>query len=98
MKATKIYYKKLSSLGNYENEEIGIEIQVEESEKASDVLKKAKQFVEGFSGKDEKEEEYNRALRVLKQKDNYPYKTVMDAQEIVEEYEKEDKGPEDLPF
>ena len=45
MKATKITYSRLISTGNYENSKIEIEMQVEEGEKAVDVLRAAKEFV-----------------------------------------------------
>ena len=38
MKATKIYYQKCFNLGNYQNEVVGIELEVGEGEKASDKL------------------------------------------------------------
>ena len=46
MKATKIYYQKCFNLGNYQNEVVGIELEVGDGEKAVDVLEKAKQFVD----------------------------------------------------
>ena len=46
MKATKIYYQKCFNLGNYQNEVVGIELEVGDGEKAIDVLEKAKQFVD----------------------------------------------------
>jgi hypothetical protein len=53
MKATKIYYKELRTFGQYNNREIGIELEVQEGEKAADVLKKAKLFAQlALSGAD----------------------------------------------
>lgn len=48
MKATKIYYKELRTCGNYNNKEVGIELEVEDGEKAADVAKKAKLFVQSI--------------------------------------------------
>ena len=45
MKATRIIYSRLISKGNYENAKIEIEIEVEDGEKAVDVLREAKRFV-----------------------------------------------------
>ena len=45
MTAKTITYKRLFNLGNYEHEEIGIEIEVDEGEYAMDVVSKAKEFV-----------------------------------------------------
>lgn len=45
MKATKVTYSKMFNLGSYEHEEISIEIEIEQGEKAQDVLELAKKFV-----------------------------------------------------
>lgn len=49
MKATKIYYQKCFNLGNYQNEVIGIELEVEAGEKASKVMEMARHFVNSES-------------------------------------------------
>ena len=46
MKVKEIFYSKKFNLGNYEMEEIGIVLIPDEGEKAADVVKKAKSFVE----------------------------------------------------
>lgn len=98
MKATKIYYKRLFSLGNYQNEEIGIEIEIEDGEKAIDVLQKAKQFVTGLDPKNENERKYNDAVEILRNKEDYSYKKVINAQEVVRIYDANKDSIEDLPF
>jgi hypothetical protein len=98
MKATKIYYKRLFSLGNYQNEEIGIEIEIEEGEKAVDVLQKAKLFVSGLDPKNENERKYNEAIDILKYKENYAYKKVIESEEIVRIYEANKESKDELPF
>lgn len=50
-KTLSVYYERTFNLGNYESEKIGIELSVEEEEKAGDVLQKAKEFVESKSSK-----------------------------------------------
>jgi len=96
MKATKIYYKKLFNLGNFQNEEVGIEIEIEEGEKAADVLKKAKQFVNDVDPKNEKEREYIDACEILKNKNAWNYQKVIEAEEIVKRYDEEKE--DELPF
>lgn len=98
MKAKKIYYKRLFSLGNYQNEEIGIEIEIEDGEKAIDVLQKAKQFVTGLDPKNENERKYNDAVEILRNKEDYSYKKVINAQEVVRIYDANKDSIEDLPF
>ena len=46
MKVLKINYSKVFSLGNYENEKIGIEIEINEGEDATIAMAAAKKFVE----------------------------------------------------
>jgi hypothetical protein len=46
MKAKTVRYEKKFNLGNYETEVVGIELELNEGEKASDALALAKKFVE----------------------------------------------------
>lgn len=98
MKATKIYYKKLFSLGNYQNEEIGIEIEIEPGERAADVLQKAKMFVNGLNPVNQAKINYEKSLAILENKDVYQYKLVKDAEEFVAKYNAEQAESDDLPF
>ena len=98
MKATKIYYKKLFNLGSYQNEEIGIEIEIEPGERAADVLQKAKMFVNNFNPVNQAKINYEKSLAILENKDVYQYKLVKDAEEFVEKYNAEQAKSEDLPF
>jgi len=99
MKATKIYYKKLFNLGNFQNEEIGVEIEVEYGERAVDVLQKARQFVNGLDPNNEKERKYNEACDILKNKNAWNYQRVVEAEELVKQYEADkERGEEELPF
>ena len=99
MKATKIYYKKLFNLGNFQNEEIGVEIEVEYGERAVDVLQKARQFVNGLDPKNEKERKDNEACDILKNKNAWNYQRVVEAEELVKQYEADkERVEEELPF
>lgn len=98
MKATKIFYKRLFNLGNYQNEEIGIEVEIEDGEKAIDVFQKAKQFISGLDPKNENERKYNIAQSIVKFKENHSYKDVIDAEKTIEEYESGKNLIDDLPF
>ncbi len=46
MKVEQIYYERTINLGNFENEKIGLTVKIEEGEKPSDALKKARVFIE----------------------------------------------------
>lgn len=52
MKALKIYYKELRTSGSYNNKEVGIELEIQEGEKAAEVFNKAKLFVQACLASD----------------------------------------------
>jgi hypothetical protein len=45
VRATTVTYERVHNLGNFENERIGIEIQLDEGEKADEALRLARVFV-----------------------------------------------------
>lgn len=92
MKAKKIYYEKCFNLGNYQNEKVGIEIELEEDESVQSALLAAKQFVEANSPR--KTEVIESAKRTVANPNSYSYGDVMNAKEILENQPKID----DLPF
>lgn len=94
MKATKVYYQKCFNLGNYQNEVVGIELQVEDGEKAADVLEKAKLFVESRDIIKAEINEYDRCRSVVSDPDNYTGRQVREANDFLRKYEQKD----DLPF
>lgn len=50
MIATKVTYKRTVNLGNYENESLEMEVQLDEGEKASEAFKILKENVESLLG------------------------------------------------
>jgi hypothetical protein len=46
MKTSKVIYQKVFSLGNYENEKIGVELEVDAGDDVNKVIQRARQFVE----------------------------------------------------
>lgn len=94
MKATKIYYQKCFNLGNYQNEVVGIELEIEEGEKAADVLEKAKQFVESKDLIASSIQEYENSLQIVHDPDNYTGRQVREANKFLLKY----KDKDDLPF
>lgn len=94
MKATKIYYQKCFNLGNYQNEVVGIELEVGDGEKAVDVLEKAKQFVDSKDFLAAGIQEYENSLRIVNSPDEYTGRQVKDAQAFLDKYDTKD----DLPF
>ncbi len=96
MKAKKVIYSRLVSLGNYENAKFEIELELEEGEKAADAFNLAKEFIENrvkvakipLYKKDE-------ALRMVNDPDNYIGNDVKEARELIKTINLE---TEDLPF
>lgn len=53
MRATKVTYERVHNLGNFENERVGIEIELEGDDKAEEALRLARIFVNrGLRGSD----------------------------------------------
>lgn len=94
MKATKIYYQKCFNLGNYQNEVIGIELEVEAGEKSSDVMRMARHFVNSESVSRATIETYERMKRIVGNPDDYTRKQVKEACEFLEK----NTGEVELPF
>lgn len=96
MKATKVNYEKTFNLGNYQNEVIGIEIEIEKGETAQQAIEMAKKFVEHMHC-NKKKEELEEARRIASNPDSYSYTRVMEAKATIERLEgKVDE--EELPF
>ena len=85
MKVTSLQYHKVFNLGNYSNEKIGIEINLEENENPQVVLDEARRFVElnspDFRAKIEK------AQRIIEHPEHYNYGEVEDAKKLLSEFE-----------
>lgn len=94
MKATKIYYQKCFNLGNYRNEVIGVELEVEANEKASDVMEMARHFVNSESVSTSKNETYRRMKRIFVNPNDYTDKQIKEACKFLEK----NAGEFELPF
>lgn len=96
MKAKQITYSRLISKGNYENEKIEICVEVEEGEKAADVLNAAKDFVNKRATA-AKLSDYSieNAKKVLADKRSYTLGQIEDAELIIA---KATVNDDDLPF
>ena len=95
MKATKIYYQKCFNLGDYQNEVIGIELAIEDGEKAADALLRARNFVAFQNNSEFKSAELLRAKSIIDYSDEYTGKQIKAAQRTIEEYE---QSTTELPF
>lgn len=96
MKATSIVYHKVFSLPNFQNEKIGIEIELSEEDDATSVLNKAREWCENMHSEKRKitDAEYNNAKVIVNNPDDYTGKQVKDAKALIEKYNK----AQELPF
>lgn len=92
MKCTRIYYEKCFNLGNYQNEKVGVEVELSDDDTASEAMKSAQKFVEQNTTKEN--HNLDRAKQIVAQPDNYSYSDVIKAKQTLENQPKED----DLPF
>ena len=101
MKATKVNYEKTFNLGNYQNEVIGIEIEIEENETAQQAFEMAKRFVEymyvEYKHYDKRKEELENAREIVRNPDCNSYTRVMEAKATIDRLEGMGTD-DDLPF
>jgi hypothetical protein len=95
LKATKIYYQKCFNLGNYQNEVIGIELEIEKGERAFDVLSRARNFIAFQNSSEFKEAELSRAKSIINCPDEYTGRQIKTAEKVIKDYE---QSTTDLPF
>ena len=97
MKATKIFYSQCFNTGNYTNQVIGVELEVEEGDTAQYVLTKAKAFVQqndpAFTAK---QAAYQRAKDIVNYPHNSSYTEVEESRKLVADFE--GMFNDDLPF
>lgn len=86
MKISEINYSKVFSLGNFENEKIGVVLSIDENEKPEDAIIQAKRLVEITSSKGQ--QQLNRARQVLASPGEYTGNEVSNAKELLNTYEK----------
>ena len=89
MRPTLVRYEKLKNLGNYENEKVGVEVQVDDGESPKEAVERARKFVEKqLKGKDDNYE-IEQARRVVASPDDYTGRRVKEAEELLARYEAE---------
>ena len=96
MKAKQITYCRLINDSNrYEHEKIEITLEIEDGEKAVDVLVKAREFVEKNNKYSKEKDERKRLEDIVANKDRYTFTQVQEAINILAEM---DIPEDDLPF
>lgn len=99
MKATKITYARLKSLGDYQHEKIGIELDVEDGEKAKEVLEKARLFVNTELGfKDPNQTLREKHEYILKNPDTVTASRYLEAKEWLQQNPESENYGDIPPF
>jgi len=84
MEITKITYKKLFSLENYENEQIGIEFEIE-NDTPEIALQKAKEWVNKNSTSKNIRNALNKANDILDDWTNHSMEEIQEANKLIKE-------------
>lgn len=87
MKVKNVVYNKVFSLGNYENEKIGVEIEVGEGENPVEALFEAKKYVERSHLFNKQYRDYEEAQRIIKDEANFTGNQRKQANTFVEDFE-----------
>lgn len=104
MKALQVTYEKLFNLGNFSHEKISITLEVEPGDKASEVLKKAKEFVESKNKEKNSVSQggylftYEIAKNIVSNPNGNYFEKVEAAKQALEIFEKIENEKDDLPF
>lgn len=83
MKVKTVTYSKVFSLGNFQNEKIGTEIEITEGDNVQTVIQKAREFVEYNHKLNGVITELNQAQHVVDNADNFTGAQVKKAQETI---------------
>lgn len=87
MKTTSVSYHKVFNLGNYSNEKIEVNIELEPTDSPNDALAKARDFVENQHQLSKQKERYLEVCEMLTNQDNYTGRDLKQAQAFKDQYE-----------
>jgi hypothetical protein len=87
MKVKTLEYSKLKNLGDYENEKIGVVVELEDGESPVDALKRAKNFIHNAQKKSINQSTYDLARERVSSPDNYTGAEIKKYQAIIDNYE-----------
>ena len=90
MRVQSVKYEKLISLGNYENQKIGVVVELEPDESPAEALRRARAFVEASVQPKPSEREIRVAQHKVDNADDYPPREVREAQELLKSLESEE--------
>lgn len=92
MKTKAITYHKVFSLGNYENEKIGVEIEIQEGDDVQKAIQQARDFVEFNHKLNGFKTELQHSQYIVANPDEYTGRQVQLAKQKIEEIEEQING------
>ena len=87
MKTKSVSYHKVFNLGDYQNEKIGVDIELEPGDDVQTAVNKARDFVENQFQLNKKKARYMEACAVIENSHDYTGRQIQQAREIKEAYE-----------
>lgn len=87
MKPVTVRYGRTINTGNYENERIDIEVQLDAGDTAQAALDAAKRFVERNDSSNRHRMSRERAQQIVENPDHHTWATVQQAKQLLEEPE-----------
>jgi hypothetical protein len=88
MKVESVTYKRLTNLGNYENETVAVSVLVEDGDSPQAALEAARAFVDRNLSNREHEAQLERAREIIANPDQYRGSEVKKAQALIEAADK----------
>lgn len=89
MKTSSIHYSKVFSLGNFQNEKIGVDIEVQEGDDVQSVIQQARNFVEFNHKLNGLQTEISECDRVINNPDEFTGAQIRRAKQRREELEQQ---------
>jgi uncharacterized protein YfaT (DUF1175 family) len=87
MKTKTVTYQKVFNLGDYSNEKIGVDLEIEEGDSVQDAVNKARDFVENQHQLNKKKGNYLQACSIIESPQDYTGRQIDQAKEVKEAYE-----------
>jgi uncharacterized protein YfaT (DUF1175 family) len=87
MKTKTVTYQKVFNLGDYSNEKIGVDLEIEEGDSVQDAVNKARDFVENQHQLNKKKGNYLQACSIIENTADYTGRQIEQARQFKSEYE-----------
>jgi uncharacterized membrane protein YcgQ (UPF0703/DUF1980 family) len=87
MKTKTVTYQKVFNLGDYSNEKIGVDLELEEGDNVQDAVNKARDFVENQHQLSKKKGNYLQACSIVENPHDYTGRQIEIARQMKSDYE-----------